>query len=148
MGCDIHLHIEIKIAGQWQHYGCPDVPRSYHLFGKLAGVRDKSVEPIARLRGLPGDITLVTYCDYFGTPNSDSAPAPRDNWHNQSWINRNEIKQLADWLDEEGGFAEEIDLEHHILHSYLFNNAFSGSSEFTDGGGIVEDVRFVFWFDN
>lgn len=27
MGCDIHLHIEVKINGAWEHYATPRVDR-------------------------------------------------------------------------------------------------------------------------
>lgn len=147
MGCDIHLHIEIKLEGVWQHYGCPQIPRIYHLFGKMAGVRDHTVDPITEKKGLPPDITLVTHADYFGSTDP-KAKETRDNWHSESWLNKSEIEQLSKWLDEEmGGIQYERDLEHNILHSYLFGNAFWGDSEFKPRG-IVEDVRFVFWFDN
>lgn len=36
MGCDIHLHTELKINGQWQHYSAPSISRDYHLFGRLS----------------------------------------------------------------------------------------------------------------
>lgn len=39
MGCDIHLHIEIKMNGLWRHYSMPHIERDYCLFGVMAGVR-------------------------------------------------------------------------------------------------------------
>ncbi len=37
MGCDIHLHTEVKIANVWHRYGCPSVDRNYRVFAKMAG---------------------------------------------------------------------------------------------------------------
>lgn len=62
MGCDIHLHTEVKINGVWHHMGAPSVPRNYRLFAKMAGVRGIET-PIAEPRGLPGDATLLTRRD-------------------------------------------------------------------------------------
>jgi len=39
MSCSIHLHIEVKVDGTWEHYGEPSINSNYQLFEKLAGVR-------------------------------------------------------------------------------------------------------------
>lgn len=69
MGADIHLHVERRdAAGVWRVldpalFGSPW--RSYHVFNRLAGVRQEIVrargdmsEPIAEPRGLPADSPL------------------------------------------------------------------------------------------
>ena len=40
MGCDIHLHAEIKVNGKWEHYAHPHIRRDYRLFAKMASVRN------------------------------------------------------------------------------------------------------------
>jgi hypothetical protein len=63
MGCDIHAHVELKLAdGRWHHWNAPHINRNYLLFTKLAGVRDygEGIQPFAQPRGLPKDITLPT----------------------------------------------------------------------------------------
>lgn len=62
MGCDIHLHTEVKIGGAWHHYSAPCVPRSYALFGKMAGVRGGAA-PIALPKGLPCFPSYITALD-------------------------------------------------------------------------------------
>ena len=51
MGCDIHLHVEVKIKGKWLHYNHPNIDRCYWLFTKMAGVRE--IEGVEACEGLP-----------------------------------------------------------------------------------------------
>jgi hypothetical protein len=140
MGCDIHFHIEVKINGVWQHYGAPDIARNYELFNVLAGVRG-SGKPIVSPKGLPDDASDITKIDY--------AKWGRDA-HTPSWLNYKEIVKLENWLmkkkkeNSEEFSYEYFDLEYSILKSYLFGNAFTSYKEHSE----IEDVRFVFWFDN
>lgn len=86
MGCDIHLHAEVKIKNAWHHYAHPSVPRSYPLFSIMAGVRGEE-EPIAPPRGLPHDITAVTRLDYEHC---------REDWHTPSWLSSEEAVQVVE----------------------------------------------------
>lgn len=79
MGCDIHVYLERRVEGEWRAVRPPsdwnmyafmyrwepeiaweqyewDVERNYSLFGRLAGVRSRSEEPIVYPRGLPADV--------------------------------------------------------------------------------------------
>lgn len=138
MGCDIKLHIEIKIDGEWHHYGAPNIERWYKLFGLMAGVRDHKVEPICAPRGFPDDVTKITEFDYEVHCNGG---------HDASWFGPAEIRKLAEtlnlWAFEGNVGWPGYDLEHVILNTYLFGNGFLA---FRDLG--VQDVRFVFWFDS
>lgn len=146
MGCDLHLHVEIKIKGndEWQHYNHPNGlyagtrnKRNYGLFAKMANVRNderEPIEPICLPKGLPEDITLVTKIDH-----------ERDNYHDESWFNLKEIEKLNKWWDEDfltkdvpGSWFEEY-------FGYLFGNTFC---KHTLELNNLTDVRFVFWFDN
>lgn len=134
MGCDIHLHIEIKLGGRWEHLGHPNVGRNYELFAVMAGVRGDE-KPIAPPRGLPSDASVVTKFD-FANWESDA--------HTPSYLNAEEIARLEDWLHE-----RKIDMEWELLHCYLFGNSFGGFHKYpTERSNVVEDLRFVFWFDN
>lgn len=56
MGCDIHLHAEVKIKNAWHHYAHPSVPRSYPLFSIMAGVHESVMsgsKPSKRRTGTP-----------------------------------------------------------------------------------------------
>lgn len=140
MGCDIHLHTEVKIDGKWHHYGAPNVPRSYRLFGLMAGVRNDEVEPIAAPRGLPDDISEVTAL---------SAKRWGSGAHSHSWLSSEELAILDErWYALGMGRTLESDLEHHYF-GYLEGNSWAGFSRYPDERPKgIEDVRFVFWFDN
>ncbi len=148
MGCDIHLHIEVKLNGKWEHYAAPYINRWYRLFGAMAGVRNKDEEPIAAPKGFPSDaseLTRIIREDYGA------------DGHTDSWLGHNEIMTLEDrlrkWQVEDGdkGRALEYDLEWGVLHTCLADSSFTahwrcGDWHYLPAG--VTDVRFVFWFDN
>lgn len=146
MGCDIHLHIEIKIKGKnnWEHYNHPNglyagsiSRRSYRLFAKMADVRneDKEIEPICLPKGLPEDITLVTELDHA-----------RDNYHDESWFNLKEIEKLEEWWCKQHWYNQkDASTYFEEYFGYLFGNGFHESSL---DAAFLQDVRFVFWFDN
>lgn len=139
MGCDIHLHTEVKLNGCWEHYGCPDIPRTYGLFAKMAGVRNHNETiPIAPLRGLPADATAVTRFD---------AEKWVDAAHSTSWLNAVEICELNVWLEEKlGDESWRLELD---FWGYLFGNGWHDFRRFPDDRPAgLDDIRFVFWFDN
>lgn len=128
MGCDIHLHIEIKVGGRWEHYTEAEIGRWYSLFGKMAGVRDHTVEPISPPKGIPDDMNIITKMDY-------------DNWgsdgHSHSWFNKEEIITLYNWIQG----LEGVDGDYFYLRFYT-NKILDWNNP------LLEDLRFVFWFDN
>jgi hypothetical protein len=70
MGCDIHAHLEL-LDQPALHVARFEMPRNYHLFSLLAGVRYdpqelRGFEPLYELRGLPPDIspTVFDACTY------------------------------------------------------------------------------------
>lgn len=142
MGCDIHMHVEIKILGrrEWEHYSQPDVERNYALFAKMAGVRnrDENIEPIALPRGLPKDVSFMTQyaSDFDG---SDG--------HSHSYLESAEVAMLEKWYRTQSwakpfGFYKQF--------GFLFGNSFDGFAQgYRDCyPATLEDFRFVFWFDN
>lgn len=134
MGCDIHVHAEIKIDEIWHHYSSPDVERNYELFEKMAGVRGDLENAIIKPRGVPRDITFLTLLDF-------------ERWdydmHSASWFGVEEIKELEEWFESTRYEIPQRWLEHHF--GYLFGNAWRPKKYPTFE---IEDVRFVFWFDN
>lgn len=139
MGCDIHLHTEIKVDGKWHHYSQPRVQRDYVLFFKLAGVRGPfdGVNPIAEPRGVPNDLSFTTKfdVDYMG-----------DDGHSHSWLTGDELAEVVRWNDERrvSETGQWFSTEHSFL-GYLFGNGWGRDSEHPKS---IEDVRAVFWFDN
>ena len=145
MGCDIHLHIEVKVGGDWQHLHAPSIDRDYRLFAKMAGVRneDAEIDPITKPRGLPADIAALTRFD-------------ADGWgvdgHSHSFLLADEIAVLSDWAEQalprRRSYGQTWDMEVE-WGCYLFRNSFAGFSKYPDDRlAGLEDVRFVFWFDN
>lgn len=135
MGCDVHIHSEVKINGRWHHYDQPNCDRDYALFEKMAGVRGDAENAIAPPRGVPGDATDMTRfdCAHWGLDG-----------HSHSWLSAEEIAQLADW------YAAEYP-EHRFpkWERWLFGNPYSSFMKYPDDRvDGVEDVRFIFWFDN
>ena len=139
MGCDIHLHTEVKIGGEWHHYSTQSVPRNYTLFALMAGVRGREgITPISMPKGLPEDASFLTKFD---------ANWWRADGHSYSWLGAEEIAKLYDVVQDQ------IDLQ--AAFGYCFGGYWSSFHEYRgnleNGCGIsneVEDVRFVFWFDN
>ena len=138
MGCDIHLHTEVKINGEWHHYSVLRVRRDYKLFAQMAGVRNYyEVTPISEPKGLPQDASFLTKFD-------------ADRWdvdgHSHSYLDAQEIKLLKAWL------VQENPDEHFILpdiFGFCFGNDWTHNLKYPDEKiEGVEDVRFVFWFDN
>ncbi|MCL2223590.1 MAG: hypothetical protein FWB96_01335 [Defluviitaleaceae bacterium] len=135
MGIGINMHIEVKIKGSWEHYACPHIYRCPELFGLLAGVRNDDIAPICEPKGLPRDITVITQMDYADWEGDA---------HHASWLNHEEIECLVSRISEiQLQNAGRFEFEQDYLRTYLFGNGFAGS--LPTG---VEDVRFVFWFDN
>ena len=140
MGCDIHLHIEIRVNSQWYHYNHPNIRRNYALFAKMAGVRGDE-RPIAMLRGLPDDVTFTTKfdCEHWGPYG-----------HSHSWLSSGEVGMLGVWYDAMIADTEQsriFGLSDRV--GYLFGNSYKHFHKYReDFPSEVEDFRFVFWFDN
>ena len=132
MGCDIHLHTEVKINGGWYHYSCPNVPRNYRMFEKMAGVRGDVAEAIVAPKGLPESSTFLTRLSH-GLMDLDA--------HTASWLSWDEIKELYEWLKPYTWQNYPDD-----FFGRCFGNGWNYDHE--DSGVDIEDLRFVFWFDN
>jgi hypothetical protein len=141
MGCDIHLHIEYRVNGKWEHYAAPHVNRWYDLFSVMAGVRG-GYKPIVEPKGFPEDATMFTRWDYeeFGI-----------DAHSASYLQNREILQLNNWLKKQSEIDGEFyNLEHTVLHTSMGGN---GLCDFLEYGAEyapegTDAVRLVFWFDN
>lgn len=88
MGCDIHAHIEKTIGGKGRFFeeARISIPRAYHLFSFLAGVRGGE-EPIVEPRGFPDDSGWATK-EEFEEWDSDA--------HTPSWLTLEELLTIPD----------------------------------------------------
>ena len=142
MGCDIHVHIEYKINGEWHHYAAPSVERWYDLFSIMAGVRGQ-FDPIVPPRGVPHDATFFTKWEYeyCGT-----------DAHNASYLIDDEIIQLEKWITKQSLQSDRfIDMEHTVFHTYIAGHSLTAFLKYDDAEYApagTESVRIVFWFDN
>ena len=138
MGCGIHLHIEVKIEGDWHHYNHPDVDRYYKLFAKMAGVRNyEEVVPISSPKGLPSDPTFSTLFD---------ATQWGLDGHSHSYLGAEEVIELYQWIDKEPKVINQG--WFHDNFGWLFGNSFGSFLKYSeDYPTELEDFRFVFWFD-
>ena len=135
MGCDIHLHTEIKINGTWHHYSHPDIGRCYSLFEKMAGVRGDPENAIDGPRGLPHDITLITQID---------AERWEGDGHSHSYFDAEEIQILFKWIEHA---PEDDRWESRYQFGYPFGKGWN-LEDLKDLDVGIENIRFVFWFDN
>ena len=141
MGCDIHLHTELKINGAWHHFTNPNMIRDYAVFAKMANVRnDGTIPPISVPKGVPSDISEITALDLAYGGNDG---------HSHSWLNKDEIMELDRWLRTECIVGRPWELASYW--GFFFNTYWSafGDSECKHYiPQAIEDIRFVFWFDN
>lgn len=138
MGCDIHIHAEVKIAGAWHYYGEVECDRDYELFEKIAGVRGGVADAIAEPRGVPDDATFMTRLH--------EAQKPED-WHTKTWLTASEIEAVAEW--DRQRYAARGCGKVLPWRGYLFGNLFEYFIRCPDDyPPELEDLRFVIWFDN
>ena len=148
MGCDIHFHTEIKVNGQWLHYGHPQINRHYGLFYLLAGVRGRGEldEPIciSEPKGMPNDASQMTQIEFDFW---------REDHHSASYLTSKEIDRfyelvVSEKITKSGSFIESThDSIYGLGIGYLFGNSWKSNNR-EDWPKCVEDVRWVFWFDN
>lgn len=94
MGCNIHLHVEIKVDAVWLHYNHPRIEKNYALFAKMADIRnsDNEIDPISEPKGLPIALSETTRLDHsYG----------HQDWHSMSWLGIDEIIELSEWVSKQ-----------------------------------------------
>ncbi len=144
MGCDIHLHVEVKIKGRWLHYNHPQISRNYNLFCMMAGVRkygeDGEPKPISEPRGLPDDLSDTTRFDFdWDEPDA----------HSMSWLSAEEAGKVQKWHDDNRKVKDSLT----PVFGYVFGNYVDSHLEYPEDCKELkergfEDTRVVFWFDN
>jgi len=143
MGCDIHMHAEVKINGEWHYYGPIEGQRRYGVFARMADVRNSGdIKPVSQPRGIPKDSTFMTK---FHSEKWDS------DGHSHSWLSAAEVADIPEYFKRTG--KESNEPEDNDWATQFFGWIFSDSwdtfvkhPEYRPKG--VEDARIVFWFDN
>jgi hypothetical protein len=146
MGCDIHMHVEVKINNTWHHFSAQHVGRNYDLFDRLSNVRGNDYEGIARDRDIPEDASMITKLMYR---------RDGDDAHTPGYITSEEIKTfLPVWNSKTKQYESELPTFRNDDLDYFFGNGYQEWYEHVKGTGDscipeeVEDFRFVFWYDN
>ena len=142
MGCDIHAHIEVKIAGEWHYYSPVELQRSYITFAKMANVRNyDKIEPIVEPKGLPNDIAFMTRFHYNRLG---------DDGHSHSWFSMKEMAALFEFFDENNLYPwkDSRDFHWNQLGVWVCGNSIGGFAKYPEEYDGIEDIRLVFWFDN
>lgn len=139
MGCDIHMYIEVKIEGQWHYYGEANIKRNYNLFSRLAGARlSERFPPIVAPRGVPDDLSAVTRM-HLSRWESDA--------HTESWLSHDEMMKVYGEFDND----DWCDYDKNVPFTvYLLGNCVTDykDEDYEDSYSDIENMRFVFWFDN
>lgn len=148
MGCDIHFHSEVKRKGVWKHHSEGKIERNYPLFAKMANVRNDTKTPITQIsnpKGLPEDATELTklHSEKYGVDG-----------HSHSWLNAKEISELHKWIRDKTNpkewFGNDPWRWEHENMPYFMGNHLSAFVDYPEDleGYDIEDVRYVFFFDN
>ncbi len=148
MGCDIHFHSEVKRKGVWQHHSEANIERNYALFAKMAGVRnywEDKIKPISKPKGIPEDATELTRldADRYGTDG-----------HSHSWLDAKEVSILHKFINDKSNplewFAHGAGFFEHKNFPYFMGSHLNGFIDYPEDWNDkeVEDVRYVFFFDN
>lgn len=140
MGCDIHVHVEVRVDDEWLHYSNPIVDRDYELFAYMGGARSDGFgfTPISDGRPLPADMSAVTAACY-AHEKSDA--------HTEGFLCGKEIADVEKWCWErrDGKYTR----RHFAPFGYICGN---GVGMTGDRGSSYpsefDDVRLIFWFDN
>jgi hypothetical protein len=136
------LHTEIKIGGEWHHYGCPSFVRIAEVYAKMAGrCSCAGITQLVPPHGLPEDISAVTRFELEEwEPKTYSA----------GWLCAAEIHYLIEFIDNELHLeghdgATWCDVYFGLLFGESFGTFWKHDAPFP---ASLQDVRFVFWFDS
>ena len=143
MGCDIEVHTEVLIDRAWHHYSTAAFDRNYQLFTKMAGVRSQpewGIKPIVPPKGLPMNLSAITKI----------AVKCKGYAHSHSWFGAKEIALTEKWLMENATTPSGAAFpSSSIKLGWLFGGTFGGFEKYrSDYPREIQDVRWVFWFDN
>jgi len=125
MGCNIHGYVEVNRNGRrWEPWLIePYLDRDYRVFAKLANVRNYGeIEPIAEPRGFPENISNEMQ-ELYESLEGDA--------HSMSWVTAQELLFGLATIEMEIEWHVFVDLVKVLIRFFR-----------------IENVRFVFFFDN
>lgn len=126
MGCDIHMHVEVRQGRRWRHFANPSITRNYTLFALLARCgRESHIAPVANNRGMPRDASVEARWQWTRDL--------RFGYHSPTWLSLHEAREAAERFMALDG-----------RNMWLYFDDFDVMAI----DAADEDVRLVFWFDN
>ena len=94
MSTTMQAHIEVKKDGQWHHFAAPSIDKNYYI-GAVTGGEQlgnyPGVKPVARIKQLPEDISLVTRVCY--EQDLDSGHFFKSPYNGLNWANATRYAQ-------------------------------------------------------
>jgi len=158
MGCDMHLHVEVKIEGEWHHYSRPEVFNAVNAFYAFMGSErgfDFDIKPMIAPRGMPKDATAITKLmesDWEGDSYSHSYVmgdelAELDKcWNRIAEDLKREFPEEGEPTDKRYDIeADILQCNHAFIHRYTHPLLEEERKHFPFDLAI-EDVRWVYWF--
>lgn len=160
MASDIHFYVEYKDFDSWWPFGgAINVGRNYEIFGNMAGVRVDR-EPLVRLRGVPGDISVENFMQYWTYAN----PLYEEEKYGVS------LETAKEWVEEHDSVYKTVGERLFVSNPDNHSPSWLTPDEFEACFVSVKDyrtirykaalaamrslekdgleVRCVFWFDN
>lgn len=129
MGCDIHLHAEMRINGRWEYAGSVEVGRCYTSFGKIAGVRDNNQTQLTYPNGLPEDVNPMTRFLIMKTTD-----------HSCGFMEGKHLKKYTTWARSDKREEPVIDIVKELKWSFGY--------EIDEKVIYSKDFRLVYGFDS
>lgn len=172
MGCDIHMHVEIRENNEWHyfqgdHFSLSDwekeytkkskgnVPfdwRHYKMFGVLAGVRGEAIPIKEATYSLPEDVSDAVKLEWENDEgHSISHLTARDlyefDYDKDIDTLTNKRRILFEKIKEKKWKYDSIDETYYDALGGPDSMFFTHVKELSELGDL-DDVRIVFWFDN
>lgn len=163
MGADIHVYVEYKKDGKWNHLGLwlqkedgfkfHNVydNRDYLLFSKLAGVRGPE-EPFVYPRGLPEDLSDFVKEEYAKGKNEDYDPNKENGffnienyYHSATWYDYVELDLLA---QTPRAMVEDWDGKKYNILNLFIDRVTMLLDFYNIYVPRPGEVRVVMWFDS
>ena len=169
VGCDIHLHVEVKLGDSWFHASMSGEfsHRVYGMFAALANVRNHFRISTIPCRGIPSDASSGTLSHYlFRVTDKASAPLGVSREVAEDYVRRG---ICVYWLDNKnfitgpnwhsGSWCSVDELEEAYINVFQDGNALTKpQGDYADWKALLAyvkvlkesyyDVRLVYWFDN
>jgi hypothetical protein len=155
MGCDIHFHSEIKYKDRWEHYGTGNFKRNYFMFYLMAGIRGEY--PFKPFRTNDCDCDIPDDCSVTTRLSWNKWEPDAHSWQVYNKQDIHDFYKYFNSIDlnireKHLGKLDAIFLDNQV--GYLFGDGWDivrfpfNSEDDHESFKDINDVRWIFWFDN